>query len=178
MELALLPKILTARLNGKGPTRWTEDMGIDPLVERVMRAHDMFELDALHAAHHLQRQLVAAEDASRDLLQAKPVNAVERVVYVQAALVAVADGAWLGRHASPGTWAQHRYALPSVGEGSLPGDFDWEDYVDWERVGGDVLDEVGYLVVRPDLDQTEIWVFDGREVRRTLRKQKRNKGEE
>lgn len=177
MELALLPKILTARLHGKGPTRWTEDMGIDPLVERVMDVYDGVELDALNAAYQLHRQWVAEEDAARSLLREDRLTAVERIVYVEAALIAVASGAWLGRFSTRGAWAQREYAVPVGPHSTLPSGMGWDKYIDWEQIGADVLDQVQYMVVEPK-EPEGIWVFNNRKARKVLRGHKRNKGED
>lgn len=175
MEPANLPKILTARMHGKGPTRWTEDMGIDPLVEQVMKVYDMFELDALMAAHHLHRQWIGEEDIARDVLREDRLTATERIVYVEAALRAVIARTWLGRFASPGAWARREYTAPAS---PLPSSMEWDQYIDWERIGTDALDQVQYLVVRPYPEEQAVWVFDGRGARRVLRDTKRNKGED
>jgi hypothetical protein len=177
MEPANLPKILTARLHGKGPTRWTEDMGIDPMVEKVMRVYDMFELDALMAAHHLHRRWIAEEDIARDVLREDRLTATERIVYVEAALDAVAQRAWLGHFPSRSAWAQREYAVPVGPHSTLPSGMGWDQYIDWERLGSDVLDQVQYLVVKDPNDDT-IWVFDNHVARKALRSHKRNKGEE
>ena len=160
-----LPKVLTARLNEKPPAMWRESMGIHHMVTGVKQRSG---LSGLEAANRLAWKWINDEDASRFGIDEPRLIPREKVPYFEAALEAVFEGALMGSFESAGTWARHVYApqLPAA-----------EDYIDWERMGEDILDGPQLLVARHPGSLLAIWVFDNRLARATLNRWLRGAGQ-